>query len=491
MSADQLWLRIKRYIILLASLIMLVQIGFGLLWMVKNFDSIPGFGDTNEYVEMSASMDLDEYRPVLYPLVLRAARSIDEEHYYRYVYVLQTALSLFAMTYAVHVLGSILQSGKRGPKHTERRSSWKDRLRWLLCGLYLTTIPMITFMNFTVLTDSIANSLLVLFLTFGVDLIYGRGLSIRCCAGFAVTLILQSILRADRLYSGLLLLAIIGIIAVVRRKKHRRLIALAMAGVALISFTVTRIVSTSTQVTGSRGRVRTSLSFVLLDRVVWPNMAANYDFFPQEIKDNISLEEAQTFDSHNNQVMYFLAPMLEVRVGREKAEEYYRTMAGVVWGHDAGKVLKDIGENIGMYMISPFMHRMAVKRIYTKTNIGWNMHCMSLTMPELSRQYDLWGFCCLVALLSLALLEKIGDLAAWARRRNEQKDAQRRGAGWLLIPFIISGLIISLWFSVGDGAPPNDRYTLIVYTTFGLMAAWPVIANKGLSEGAAVSLRGE
>ena len=79
MSFSHLWLRIKRYIAIIAALIMLVQISFGFLWMVKNFDSIPGFGDTNEYVEMSASMNLDEYRPVLYPLILRVARTIEEE----------------------------------------------------------------------------------------------------------------------------------------------------------------------------------------------------------------------------------------------------------------------------------------------------------------------------------------------------------------------------------------------------------------------------
>lgn len=493
--------QIQLWIYRLTILLMFVQIVFGVLWMVNNFDTIPCFGDTSEYLEMSVSFNLDEYRPILYPLFLNCIRRLDEEHYNRIVYLVQTVLCWFAMSYAVCVISSVLQ--QRTPyrmtvSRTKEARIGRSVVVAVFGGLFLTTIPMITFMNFTVLTDSIANSLLVFFLAISVEILYGKGASFRRCLGLAVSLILQSILRADRLYSGLLLLAILTIIALVREGRRfqtysdnqtgmfmteqkrkgiawndRRSVAISMALVALLSFAAAKFISAQTQIAGSRGRVQTSMSFVLLDRVVWPNMVANYEHFPQEIKDNVSMEEAQSFDSHNNKVMYEFAPVLESRVGREKAEEYYRKMAEVVWEHDADKVLLDIGGNFGMTMVSPVMHYLAVKGVYRKNNIGWNMHCLSQATPELTNVYDMFGFYILIVLLGIEVV--IGTIDVLLRIRGRLRGRWKLDNGCPLSPFIISSFLICLWFSVGDGAPPNDRYTLIVYTTFGLMAIMPTI----------------
>ena len=470
------WPRIRPWICRAVMVIMLVQIVFGMVWMIRNFDTVPCFGDTGEYLRLSESLVLDEYRPVLYPLILRGARMLDGEHYHRYIYILQTGLCLFAMAYAVSVFDTVKNAGqKRGLGR-----DWKDTARWIYCGLFLTTIPMITFMNFTVLTDSFANSLLVLFLAVSVQILYGKGISTGRCAGLGVCLTLQSILRADRLYSGLLLLVILGVIAVVRAKAGRKMIALSMACVAAVSFAAVKVISSATQTPGINGRVQTNLSFVLLDRVVWPHMAENYEAFPQEIRDNISPEEAQEFDSHNNKVMYQLAPTLESRVGKEKAEAYYRTMAKIVWEKNHGAILTDIGDSFVMTMVTPLMHYLAIRGIYGKTNTGWNTHCLSQTTPELTADYDRWGFYILAILLAISLLVKIADVTA-ERAGRKQNGGQREKGGWVLLPFILAGAIICLWFALGDGAAPNDRYTLIVFTTYGIMAAWP----------AAVSLQGQ
>ena len=88
-------------------------------------------------------------------------------------------------------------------------------------------------------------------------------------------------------------------------------------------------------------RVRTDFSFVLLDRIVWPNMEANYPFFSEEIQNTISLEDAKLFDQHNNNVMYQLAPMVESKVGKKKAGDMYCEMAKVVFFHQTKKVIRN------------------------------------------------------------------------------------------------------------------------------------------------------
>lgn len=45
----------------------------------------------------------------------------------------------------------------------------------------------------------------------------------------------------------------------------------------------------------------------------------------------------------------------------------------------------------------------------------------------------------------------------------------------LLKPGFLLCLIIALWFSVGDGAPPNDRYALLHYIIWTLWALGTLI----------------
>ena len=41
----------------------------------------------------------------------------------------------------------------------------------------------------------------------------------------------------------------------------------------------------------------------------------------------------------------------------------------------------------------------------------------------------------------------------------------------VLLPYIGMSMILTLWFSLGDGAPPNDRYAMIIYITWSLLGA--------------------
>ena len=110
------WLHIRKWLFLAACAVMLVQIVCGVIWTVANYNSIPSFGDSEEYIKLSKSMSLDEYRPVLYPLLIRIARSIDKKHFHHYIYALQLGLSLFCMSYAVFAIDT-LYAGFLHPRH--------------------------------------------------------------------------------------------------------------------------------------------------------------------------------------------------------------------------------------------------------------------------------------------------------------------------------------------------------------------------------------
>lgn len=461
------WLRVRRVLLAVLALLMLIQIGLGIVWMARNFDTIPGFGDTTEYIELSKTFALDEYRPILYPLILRVARKLSGTSFHRYVYVFQTTLSLLCMCHAVYTLDRV-RRGDFGVKPTRGRVAL-----WLFGGLWLTTVPMIACFNLTLLTDSIATSLLVLFLSVGVQVIYAGRFSVGQGVLLLMSLVGQCLIRADRLYSSLLVLGILTVMALIRNPRGRRALLIGAACVAALTLAVVNVVGSATQVRGRNGRVQTTLDFVLLDRVVWPHMVENYRYFPREIQQNITLAEAQTFDSHNNNVMYQMAPLLEARVGRAAAGQYYRAMAEIVWKHSAGAILSDIGESAGFIMVTPLLHYMSVNGLYSKSNIAWNMYCLSQSTPELTKLYDRWGFCLLTAALAVSLVIFIGNRVGGVRRARP----------FLLWPYIIEDVVLCLWFTLGDGAPPNDRYMLIHYATYALLPLLPFI-NAGAQAGA-------
>ena len=39
------------------------------------------------------------------------------------------------------------------------------------------------------------------------------------------------------------------------------------------------------------------------------------------------------------------------------------------------------------------------------------------------------------------------------------------------MPYLLFGGVLTLWFCLGDGAPPNDRYAMILYITWALLDA--------------------
>lgn len=453
------WLHIRKWLFLVACAVMLVQIVCGVIWTVANYNTVPSFGDSGEYIKLSKTMVLDEYRPVLYPLLIRMARSIDKAHYHHYIYALQLGLSLFCMSYAVFAIDTLYTGRKR--RFTPGRLAL-----WVYGGLYLSMIPMIAFMNLTILTDSIANSLLVLMLAVSIQIIYGGKASVGKGIVLAVTMIGQFLIRADRLYSGLLIFAILAVIAIVRSPECRRKLLLGGLCIAVITYGVFCVVSGATQVQGRNGRIRTDLNFVLLDRVVWPHMAENYEYFPEEIRENISLEEAQRFDQHNNYVMYETAPMLEKRVGREKAGEFYREMARVVWERQSSVVLKTIGETALRALTVPLTHYQGINGWYTRSAVQWNIKCLSNETPEWTVNFDKTGFFVTIVMLVLSLAVRVIDRMTGCFKKRP----------FALTPFLIASAVICLWFTLGDGAPLNDRYMLIIYVTYSL---WPLTTWYG------------
>jgi hypothetical protein len=128
--------------------------------MFRNFSVIPKFGDTTEYLELSQTFKLDEYRPILYPLflhiVLKIAHFYSVKHYEWFIYSIQTVVNLLATYFAVNSIANVLN-------RQEGKAKRKILIIKLFITAYVISIPMITWLNFSVLTDSLALSALLIY----------------------------------------------------------------------------------------------------------------------------------------------------------------------------------------------------------------------------------------------------------------------------------------------------------------------------------------
>lgn len=460
---------------LLITVVMLIQVLYGIGWMAVNLTSIPVFGDSTEYFNLSQSLQVDEYRPILYPLVIRLATEfcgIFSIPYQTVLYIMQTAVSFFSILYLVFQIRTVIL--KMRNKRLKKLFSAKN----IMISLYLLCIPMITFMNFSVLTDSLATSMLV-FATGAVIKIFHE--ETPEFSGYIVvflSMLIEYTLRADRLYTCTVFLVICFGVYLLRKRRTvlrtvlwRKAAVLAVATV-LGSTAIAGAVNRMTQQPGLYERIPTTLGFVLLDRVVWPNMEANYQYFSEEIQKLISLEDARTFDQHNNNVMYQMAPLLREKAGEKKAEEIYLEMAGVVFERQPVKVCTDILEDIACSFFTPVSAFLSTRGL-AETADDWNLHCVSQKSPALSRiyymiylyTYMLLFLCCCIIIFNeyfVCIRKKHG------KKRIRQVVKVRK----LLWPGFLLCFIISLWFSIGDGAPPNDRYALlhyIIWTLWGML----------------------
>ena len=150
---------ICRLFLTLLGLLMAIQICFGFAWMVVNLANIPIFGDSTEYFNLSQTLMVDEYRPLLYPLLIRFAVKVANHlplAYQTLAYIGQTLLCILSAIFLSVQIGCLLFP------NFKKQNSKLFYLGSVFTGLYITCIPMITFMNFSILTDSIATSMLML-----------------------------------------------------------------------------------------------------------------------------------------------------------------------------------------------------------------------------------------------------------------------------------------------------------------------------------------
>lgn len=103
---------------------------------------------------------------------------------------------------------------------------------------------------------------------------------------------------------------------------------------------------------------------------------------------------------------------------------------------------------------------------------NWNLHCVSQNSVQVSNFYYSYYLYTFILLFVLACLTAVKNRLTDTHFSEEHaRKSARISVSRLLGPGFCLCLIIAFWFSVGDGAPPNDRYALLHYV---IWSSWTI-----------------
>jgi hypothetical protein len=440
------------------------QVLIGMVWIAKNFGHIPAYGDTPEYLQLSKTLALDQFRTILYPLFLRLTlrmAGVISVPYQVIVYLLQSAVSFFSILYLLATID---------PRPARTQPATSPWLRWLTTvglSLFVFTTPLIAHYNMSVLSDSFALSFTLLFVGGIAAIFSNRGSIYADAAVVALGAFLVSITRPERLVICLLFALTWLTIVIVKRHlvdgKHsldRRVLVLLVA--ATIGLGGAQALNAWTQ-TAAPARVQPSLASNVFVRVTWPRMTKVYRYLPADIKKFVSYQDAVTIDSDPAGPKVVVAKILLHDEGRQTTLNRIVLITLERFGPEvAWYVTADFIQNLG----GPFT--LAGDALIHNTRTRWDVTRMSEAHPLLTRIYLTY------AAAALGVLVLFCGYACLKRPKTIKK---------LAVPltlFVVFNVVMALFFAVFAEPITNVRYLTPVYTL--VYAALALVSWAATSE---------
>lgn len=284
-------LRIAKRII---QLLMIIQIIIGVIFIIKNINYMPAYGDSKEFLEISQTMELDSFRPFIYPIMLKATTSISNLF----------GVSITSVTYTIQIIISLFASFiliKTIKKIFNIKTSKKEMV---LYALFILFIPFNIHSSMSIKCDSLATSFTILFLCSLVY--YLKEQKIHYAIYSLLTMFITSNIRSEKIYFLSFILVcfiifeIIKTLKIQREKiiKNRKIIILTI--ILIIGIISTNIAKIIFQRENTNNRSQPTISMYLYERIVGNTLSEIYQYLPKEVKQDISYEEALETQNDRN-----------------------------------------------------------------------------------------------------------------------------------------------------------------------------------------------
>lgn len=435
---------LERVGLLVVAAVAAVQVALGTVWWVANIAAVPEYGDTPEYLALSDLLQVDSFRTLFYPLVVRGAREAGELLHVPWVallYTVQLVVAVAATLFLVRALAPTL-----------------PRVASAAVTAVLVTLPLPLHYTATVLTDSLATSFLLLVVAGLVRWAAHDDLGRGTLAALAGGTLLSVLMRPERLYivtAAAGLTAVLVAVRTARRGPRAPVRAVVSVGLVLVLAVVLPAVGASvanraTQTAEFR-RPPVTLVGTLYDRIAYPHL--------DDVRGSLPPELADAVPPAPPEVTAPTAWRVET-LGRLRAvggDDAVMTVVRHVLDCCAAQVVLDVARDVSYATLGPY----AVARdVVTESSMtGWNTSRMSAHRPDLSRAVLAWS---LLATAVLGVLTAVLLVGA-ARRRT----APPPGLGTAAL--VLAGVVLSVSgaFGVVSSIPVNTRYTLVTQ-----IAAW-------------------
>lgn len=354
----------KGFCILLKGMLFIgfsVQSVLGLIWMCANFIEVQHFAGPKGF---------------LYPLILGTLGKVPQ-----FLYLLQLGLAGFA---GYVLLKPILPTGR----------FWRV---WYV--LAFMSFPMAIQCHLALLPYSFVSSLFFLEISCCREAIRNEsGIGLKSVAGAGVCWVGLALLLSEYLWFGLIPPAVTLLVRLPRLCGNRRsfaysvLLLAAFGGIAAGTVSLTKT---------EEGYGRT-FWFSMASRMTWPTIWQDSEGWSRELLQILPRETImQTSYAPDNMELIF-QPALEAAVGQEKAQEYYREIAGWSLQMRKSRIIRQVGWDMLIYAVPQAVLQQQLKGVGYDSWSGMNYGVMAQEHPKLTKCYVSYGCWWFWAMLGIA-----------------------------------------------------------------------------------------
>ena len=383
-----------------------IQIIFGLVWMCFNFMEVQAFGTPEGFI---------------YPLFLRVFGNVPQ-----ILYLLQLVFAYFA---GDRLLRPVLKG-----KAFER--SW-----YVLAVL---TLPTAMQCHMALLPYSFVESFLFLEVSCCLDFVCDKDdvKTGRLAAGGVCWLALSFLLPEYGWLGGIPLLLVV-LFRLPMFKKRLRPMTYCVLVIAAFGGMIAGVDSLTGKADGSGG----SFWFSMASRTTWPTVWNDFRVWPEEIIVAVEpLIQETTFAPGNMERL--IKPAIEVAVGKERTEAYYREMARIAWHIHGPVIIRQIGWDALVYVLPQVMLPLQLEGEGYDSCSGRNYDIMLGKHPLITRHYM--------------------DYSCW----------------WFMAAFGITAFMSIAWLIAGEGSFEKGafRFLFVCALYAGAVTVFYVMRGAGLSD---------
>lgn len=425
------------------------QIVSGTVYLVCHFLDFIVYPETEEMVHAARGLLFDEYIGFLYPLFIRLCLGIQQFlgiGYYLVAHTVQLILFILAAGYMVKPFFS--------------------RKKGLIATAFVVTNPMC--IQTILMVSPFAFKAVFGFVIVGAMVRIGKEKwNIKAWGALFAAYALAAFNVPDDLYVWLIPIAIFSLVIIFKKHNKEKIykkICLFLA--VIVVFFGTFGVLNGVVEEGSRGRMQKTVSSVLFQRTLWPELRIKFGFLPMDIRYHIDPDAALSSDSSAETILYEIGPRVDREVGLERANELYMESVLNQLEYNKRAIFDAVVSDFTGYLLTPY----SVITYMTGQEgsaFGSLYSLMSAQSPLFTYNYFCISFVAMFLLTFAALLKYVKEKAAL--RKNFTK----------VVLFFVGILIYqALWYAIVNVQGVDYRYVLLNVAVFAIFALSSILDKK-------------